>query len=123
MSPRRKGLSNEEILKFLNELSENDSCDKNTFDDEENFFFINEGKTIVENVHIISSSESSSSYYKLNKNIPSKWSSGITKITNNCKSVKKKKIKKSNHSFKVIWKKRKMELYGKYNQKCSVSSG
>ncbi len=66
MSPRRKGLWKEDILKSLNELSENDSCDKNTFDDEGNFF-INEGKTIWENVHIISSSESSLSHYNLKK--------------------------------------------------------
>ncbi len=52
-------------------LSENHSCDKNTFDDEGNFF-VNEGKIIGENVHIISSSESSSSDCKLNENISSK---------------------------------------------------
>jgi hypothetical protein len=52
-------------------LSENDSCDKITFGDE-GIFFINEGKIIGENAHIISSSESSSSDYKLKENIPSK---------------------------------------------------
>ncbi len=35
-------------------------------------FFINEGKILDENVHIISSSESSSNNCKLNENIPSK---------------------------------------------------
>jgi hypothetical protein len=60
MAPRRKGLSNEEILKLLNELSENDSCDENTFEDKVNFV-INDGKTIGENVYNVSLSESSSS--------------------------------------------------------------
>jgi hypothetical protein len=48
-------------------LSENDSCDKITFDDE-GIFFINEGKIIGENAHIISSSEYSSSDSELNEN-------------------------------------------------------
>jgi hypothetical protein len=86
ISPRKKGLSIEEILKLQNELSKKKwLCDKNTFDDERNFF-INEGKTIGENVHIISSSESSSSDSELNENIPSKWSSDIHNITKNCKN-------------------------------------
>lgn len=119
MAPSRRGLSNEEILKLLNELSENDSCDENTSDDDENFV-INDERTIVQNAHIISSSESSSSDSELNEN---KCSSVIHKKTMNCKSAEKKIQSKREKSLQsdlveakdgIIWKKR---------QQCSFSSG
>lgn len=48
----QKGLSNEKIFKLLSELSENDSCNKNTSNDDKNFD-INDQINWDENAHKI----------------------------------------------------------------------
>lgn len=50
IAPRRRGLQNEEILKLISELSEYDTSDENTSDDDAHFDKT-EGKNFVENAY------------------------------------------------------------------------
>lgn len=98
MAPRQRRLSNEEILKFLSELSENETCNESTSDDDEHFD-INDKKSFVKNAYKIPSSESMSGD---SENIPNKCSGGSHKTPLNRKCAKKmQKQKRMKYQRKI----------------------